>query len=78
MKLYQNSHNDFTLVTHDSRLYSLAIQGQQNGKYLVVSQFIGRVSKDAIVNGTLLRKIPDYLKNKCFTLNSKNYEKIQN
>ena len=66
MRLYRNSDNGFTLVTHDLRLYKLDIQEE-----VVLSQFVGRITSDSIVNGVLLRNIPNILKHKCFTLNKK-------
>lgn len=70
MKLYKNCDLEYTLVTHDNRLYKLSQQGS-----LIITQFIGKVANNAIVSGVLQKKIPNHLKTKCFTLNSKHYGK---
>jgi len=66
MKLYKNSDNEFTLRTHDQRLYKLTRQGDH-----ILTQYIGRVSSNAVITGFLLKSIPNFLKHKCFTLNKK-------
>lgn len=69
MKLYKHNSLSFTLITHDRRQYHISSQGP-----IWVSQYLGKVDSHAIINGTLLKQIPDFLKRKCFTLNTKNYE----
>lgn len=71
MRLYKNSDNQYTLVTHDSRLYSLAIQGIRHNNPYVISQYLGKLAPGAIVTGVKVRRIPNFLKTKCFTLNKK-------
>lgn len=72
MKLYKHNNLSFTLVTHDKRIFSLFQQGEG-----FISQPLGVAGKEYNPNGTLLRFIPDFLKNQCFKLNTKPNEKNQ-
>ena len=67
MKLHKHNNRSFTLITHDKRIYSLDQQGD-NG---FASNYCGKAGEGYIPGGTLLRHIPDFLKNKCFNLNRK-------
>jgi len=60
MKLYQTS-SGYTLRTHDNRIYDI-LCGHPN--YLLTSETF-------VINGRLLREIPNHIKRICFKLNKK-------
>jgi len=72
MKLFKNHDNDrYTLLTHDYRLYGLIVYEKR-----VISKYVGKVAKtkNLVINGKLLKDIPNFLKSICFKLNKKPQE----
>jgi hypothetical protein len=66
MKLYRTS-SGFTLRTHDNRVYDII-----NGRAVY-----RMTSAEFVINGVLLREIPNNVKSICFKLNKKPKQLLQ-